>query len=1577
MKKRTKYQLSLVGLLIILLSVSSYFSNTLTVFAKSEYSGDKYVTSTKITDSSNHTITTNGTMEINEIYNLDYEWVIPDNTYKNGDVLEFSIPKEFKIVQNFKFNLYKDGNEVARVNILGNADNGYYISMQFTTDYVETHSSVSGTFNLSYVLNEKYIQTDGDNTIILPDKEIVIHVPKPDEGSSGGGSGVGSGNTNWNKKEGDAILVNLPETPNETSTVFNWNIGLGRTTLLGKATSFDEIKHIYIEDTPYDQKMVSFGDFSPGWAGSYGFEGGFFSTLPWEYGGVSQDRMGLIRDSSNTYYSGFKTDILPAVQKYEKLAQDNNSEFKQYKLEYYTTPLNEVLEDTEFKNDATITIVYNDNSEKVWTLSESQMYNVADGTITGKTAGVEFKKIDSITNEGLGSAVFDLYKKNITGDFAKVKSNITSGADGKVRVDSLTTGEYYFTEVQAPKGYETSTDKLNFTIETKDLSEPNQSLVYKNIGSFKNNSEITKTSISVKKVWDDQNNQDGKRPNGISVQLYADDKKHGDPILLNEANQWQHTWAELDEKANGKDIVYTVKEVDTVDGYDMTLSTNDLGNVIITNTHIPETTEVTGAKTWDDKNDQDGKRPKEITVNLLADGVEIDQKKVTSETNWAYTFTNLPKYKDGELIQYTVTESHVPDYSTEINGTSIKNSYTPGQTSLTVTKAWNDANNQDGKRPNGINVQLYADDKKQGDPIVLNEANQWQHTWTELDEKANGKDIVYTVKEIDTIDGYEATINKEDIGNIIITNTHTPETTGVAGTKTWDDKNNQDGKRPKEITVNLLADGVEVDQKTVTSETNWAYEFSNLPKYKDGELIQYTVTESHVPDYSTEINGTSIKNSYTPGQTSLTVTKAWNDANNQDGKRPNGINVQLYADDKKQGDPIVLNEANQWQHTWTELDEKANGKDIVYTVKEIDTIDGYEATINKEDIGNIIITNTHTPETTGVAGTKTWDDKNDQDGKRPKEITVNLLADGVEIDQKKVTSETNWAYTFTNLPKYKDGELIQYTVTESHVPDYSTEINGTSIKNSYTPGQTSLTVTKAWNDANNQDGKRPNGINVQLYADDKKQGDPIVLNEANQWQHTWTELDEKANGKDIVYTVKEIDTIDGYEATINKEDIGNIIITNTHTPETTGVAGTKTWDDKNNQDGKRPKEITVNLLADGVEVDQKTVTSETNWAYEFSNLPKYKDGELIQYTVTESHVPDYSTEINGTSIKNSYTPGQTSLTVTKAWNDANNQDGKRPNGINVQLYADDKKQGDPIVLNEANQWQHTWTELDEKANGKDIVYTVKEIDTVDGYDMTINNNDLGNVIITNTHTPETTELAGTKTWDDKNNQDGKRPDNITVLLLADGVLVDEQKVTEENNWHYEFINLPKYNNGKEVHYAVMERQVPSYSTEISDNNLINHYTPGKTSVSVTKAWDDANDNAGKRPKQVQVQLYANGEKHGEIVSLSSKNNWQYTWTNLDEKFDGKEIIYTIKEVDVPKGYVSTINDANKHAIILTNSYPTEKITSFSNTETPSKPSNTTKQAIPSLGGINSTQLFFVGLLLIALSATIYQFKKSK
>lgn len=138
---------------------------------------------------------------------------------------------------------------------------------------------------------------------------------------------------------------------------------------------------------------------------------------------------------------------------------------------------------------------------------------------------------------------------------------------------------------------------------------------------------------------------------------------------------------------------------------------------------------VSGEKTWNNANNQDGIRPSKIIVNLLRNGENFDSSEVSEQTQWKYNFTNLEKYDaDGNPYTYTVTEDNVNGYTTEINGYDITNKRAPDTTSATVTKTWSDSDNQDGKRPSSIKAQLYANDEKYGDAINVTQNSKWTYT---------------------------------------------------------------------------------------------------------------------------------------------------------------------------------------------------------------------------------------------------------------------------------------------------------------------------------------------------------------------------------------------------------------------------------------------------------------------------------------------------------------------------------------------------------------------------------------------------------------------------------------------------------------------------------------------------------------------------------------------------------------------------------------------------------------------------------------------------------------------------------
>ncbi|PQD96793.1 hypothetical protein CYL18_02580, partial [Pradoshia eiseniae] len=1024
---------------------------------------------------------------------------------------------------------------------------------------------------------------------------------------------------------------------------------------------------------------------------------------------------------------------------------------------------------------------------------------------------------------------------------------------------------------------------------------------------------IAKASVTVKKEWGDNGNQDGIRPESVRVQLKANGNAEGNPIELNAENDWSYTWANIDLKSNGQEITYDVEEVKVPEGYAAKVSGNLKDGFTITNTHTPEKISVSGEKVWEDADNQDGKRPGSITVNLLANGEKVADKTVTAENGWKFSFEGFDKYQNGKEIIYTFTEEPVEGYESDVEGRIITNIHEPEKTLVTGTKTWNDANNQDGKRPASITVRLLADGKEVDHQTVTDE-NGWNFTFGDLDMYKAGEKVTYTITE-DEVAEYETMID-----GTTITNTHEPEMIEViGGKKVWDDKDNQDGKRPASITVRLWANDEEVADQTVTAKDNWEYRFENLPKYKEGKEIAYTVTEDSVEHYSTKVDGTTITNSYTPEKTSVMVTKVWEDANDQDGKRPESVTVSLLANGKDTGKTVTLNADNDWADTFTELDMYQKGEKIAYSVAEPKVASDYEVAITGDAEKGYVVTNTHQVEKTEISGEKVWEDADNQDGKRPASITVRLLADGKEVAYQVVTVDDGWKFTFDNLDVYKAGKKVEYTITEDEVAEYKTTIDGTTITNTHEPEMIEVIGgKKVWDDKDNQDGKRPASITVRLLANNEEAAYQTVTAEDN-WEYSFENLPKYKAGAEIAYKVTE-DTVEHYSAKVD-----GTTITNAYTPKQTSVMVTKVWEDANDQDGKRPESVTVSLLANGEDTG-KTVTlnADNNWAGTFTELDMYQKGKEIAYTVTEPKVASgYEVAIDGEAdvgyvITNTHQVEKTKISGEKVWEDANNQDGKRPASITVRLLADGKEVAHQNVTAD-NGWKYTFDDLDVYEAGEKIEYIITE-DGVAEYTTTIDG-----TTITNTHEPEMIEvIGGKKVWDDKDNQDGKRPKSITVRLLANSNEVAYQTVTVEDNWEYSFENLPKYKDGKEIAYTVTEDAVEHYSAKVEGTTITNSYTPEKTSVAVTKVWEDANDQDGKRPESVTVSLLANGKDTGKTVTLNADNNWNGAFTELDMYQEGEKIAYTVTEPKVASDYEVAITGNAEKGYVVTNKHQVEK-----------------------------------------------------
>ena len=689
-------------------------------------------------------------------------------------------------------------------------------------------------------------------------------------------------------------------------------------------------------------------------------------------------------------------------------------------------------------------------------------------TVTNKRskAKVKIKANKKLTGRELKAEEFEF---TLTDQDGKVKETVKNDKDGNIAFSELEfdkAGTYTFKIAEKAGSdtsikYDTKTVTATVTVVDKGKGALEATVSYDDEKAFENTYTPAKTEVPVKKVWKDENNQDGKRPTSVTVKLIADGQDTGKTLELNAANDWTGSFKDLDADKGGTPIQYTVVEV-TVAGYTSKVTGDAASGFTITNSYSPETVDVKATKNWDDANNQDGKRPTKITINLLADGKKVDSKEIqaAADGTWTATFEKLAKYKAGKEIKYTVTEEAVAEYEATITDFTITNKYAPKEIDYKVTKVWNDANNQDGKRPESVTVQLY---KKVGnaDPVAVEgkkltltakektDDNTWVASFTNLPQYEAGKEITYSIDEVDVPAGYKASVTGQ-----VVTNTHNPDTVILSGTKVWKDNNNQDGKRTRSVKVQILKNDKEVVQEIEVSEaTGWKFESKKLPKYENGKEIKYTVKETAMTEYkatiTTDKDGKyTITNEHTPEKTAVKGHKIWKDEDNKDGIRPASITVKLLADGKETGQEATATAETGWKYEFTNLDRYQNGKPIEYTVKEVGVPTGYTATET-----GMNVTNTHTPEKTSVKGKKIWKgDENHKDA-RPASITVKLFANGKDTGKTAIASEASgWTYEFTDLDRNQDGKEITYTIDETELPKgYTKAVDGYTITNTYTP----------------------------------------------------------------------------------------------------------------------------------------------------------------------------------------------------------------------------------------------------------------------------------------------------------------------------------------------------------------------------------------------------------------------------------------------------------------------------------------------------------------------------------------------
>lgn len=1017
------------------------------------------------------------------------------------------------------------------------------------------------------------------------------------------------------------------------------------------------------------------------------------------------------------------------------------------------------------------------------------------------------------------------------------------------------------------------------------------------------------TSVSATKVWKDNENAYGTRPDKITFELKADDSVVANSaveITADDTKLWSGeeavTWTNLPiYNTEGEEIVYNVVEtmewIETTktDEY-KTVVTGDSNNFVVTNSlhHEPAVNETSMAveKTWIDDNNAAGTRPENIYMVLYrrVDGTNVEELvpgaaviTLNSDNGWKdnTTWAHLAKYnEDGKKYIYSVKEYEsltarnaegVSGYtdvspSTDKTETSYKftNQLSDGAISKKVTKVWKDAAVDSSTRPNVV--------------VVL-----------------SGK----------TTDG-----NAVDL-------------TGYNPTQT------------------LFA----------TSTTPWSYEWVDLPEYSDGMKIDYTITETKVGNdevaegkagnYVVSVQDDGEGNEFTvtntlTGTTTVSVTKKWVntpenyeiptvtfDVYNRYGGKIEG--VTLTVTEGKLTDSVTLPKYN------------ANGEAYYYTVEEQAIAGNGNYKINSSVTGGMTDTgifvyeaeNTYVSLKREIEGTKTWVGVTGDN--IPAEITLELSrkvgegtaevvkdAEGNALQPAWTENGATWTYKYTDLPVYEGDDETKpyvYSIKETAVGgvavideksgDYEVTVDGFNITNKLT-GTVKLEGTKTWVDVATNDNV-PDTIKVQLFRkvgtgeseavkDSDNNNIVIIVNKADQtdkmvWSYNfdgYTLAKYDANGNAYEYFVKETEVTAGddketasyasetattgivgdYEITLDGMNITNTLKQGDNKDHTTELPFTKLW---RKADGTAlttnlPESITVQLLQDGsaLNPDQTATLTSANadasdvskWTGKFEGLRTYKDNGISKYKYT----------VNETKIET------------------------------VKVDETTRRAG---------------------------AYTVSV-------------NAAGNEI-TNKISDALTDISIKKTW---KGVTGDNIPSIKVQLLQSGTVVKEETLTKNtpslvvdgNTWTYTFKDLAVYQaDGVLEHvYTVKEVEIGGVSVDEATGKagdyqstidaskpleITNELTGTVDKIEGKKIWKDV-AKVTERPASITVELYRKVEggtlefvEEKAVSGTQAKAEWDFEFNNNGDGYpkyddDGNLYTYSVKEEGEADGMIT-------------------------------------------------------------------------
>ena len=167
-----------------------------------------------------------------------------------------------------------------------------------------------------------------------------------------------------------------------------------------------------------------------------------------------------------------------------------------------------------------------------------------------------------------------------------------------------------------------------------------------------------------------------------------------------------------------------------------------------------------------------------------------------------------------------------------------------------------------------------------------------------------------------------------------------------------------------------------------------------------------------------------------------------------------------------------------------------------------------------------------------------------------------------------------------------------------------------------------------------------------------------------------------------------------------------------------------------------------------------------------------------------------------------------------------------------------------------------------------------------------------------------------------------QPD-VTLNLYSDGKLISSESSFESvsigqepTKYGYKFLGWYDAE-GNEVTETTFAAAEAGIDPEVREYTLYAKWERIMVDVTVTKVWEDNNDEDEIRPESVTVEL-KDGEEVVETVELSEENKWTYTF-NVPKYNEESKIEYTVSEQEI-ENYTTEITGSIEEGFVITNTH---------------------------------------------------------